>query len=1163
MNQQFTHLQTQSEYSIENSTIRIKKLIKSVKELGMDSVALVDNNNIFGAIKFYRAATAENIKPIFGATLTLENDNKIILLCMNREGYLNLSKLISLSYKKDGKVFITKNELFELNENLILISSKKSPIAELLLSGKLQNAEDELKEFNDCFKDRHYLGITRTLRGDDEKHLHLALALGVKTKTPVVALNDTQFLKPEDFETHEARVCIASGGLVDDEKRIRLFSGEQYLKSPAEMAEIFDDIPAVLTNSVEIAKRCSVKFELDEKNYLPQFPIPDGLSVAEFFTSECEIGLGKIIKKHNLDSKEYHERLKFEIDTILEMDFPGYFLIVADFIKWSKDNEIPVGPGRGSGAGSLVAYSLGITGVDPLKYDLLFERFLNPDRVSMPDFDIDFAPHGRDKVIDYVARKYGRESVSQIITFGTMAAKGVVRDVGRVLGQGYGFTDSLAKLIPNDLDITIDKTLNYEENLKKKAEKDKKDFAKIKSSKEQELSESAELTKRYNREEAVTSIIDLAKELEGMSRNAGTHAGGVIIAPGNISDFCPTYKGLGADDVIVSQFDKNDVEAVGLVKFDFLGLSNLSVIQKTVKIIKEYNLAGDEDKSDIDIDEIDLEDDTVFELYRKGDTTGIFQMESRGMREYLTRLEPTSIHDIVAMNALYRPGAMDQVDNYIDVKHGRKVVEYLHPILEETLAPTNGVFVYQEQVMRAAQKLSGFTLGGADLLRRAMGKKKPEEMAEQRENFVSGAFELNQVEKELANEIFDYIDKFSGYGFNKSHSVAYALVSYQTAWLKTHYRSAFMSAVISGVMGDTDRVGVMVSEILDAKIKIIPPNINLSNYDFSLAENKEDIIYGLGAIKGVGEAFIEQIVLNRKKGYKNLFDFCNKIEKKYLNKRAIEALIHSGSFDIFNKSRATLLASYETAVKSAEISQKEKASGQGSLFGSTTNEVLESYITKPSQGFKQELTFEKAVLGFYFSAHPVDEFKDDLQVLHAKYPRDITLRGAKELRIVAMIEHIFYRETKKGQMATLVLTDGVKKQDVIMFNKTLLEYGEKIEVGKIVVASCMVMKNYSDDEKYKDHHRVSVNEIEDAEIVRSKYAKYFAISLQKQHQQKFKELKDLILKNSGTTPVVLNYKVDNIVGSTILNEKYNIKSSSDMEIKINNFLNSKSSKTIY
>ena len=1157
MHQEFIHLQVQSEFSIENSTIRIKKLIQQAKLLKMPAIALTDNNNMFGAIKFYREAVKEKIKPIFGATITLEDDSKIILLCMNRDGYLNLSKLISLSYRKQGKVFISKQELFSLNENLILINTNQSLIARLLLTNKLSQAETTLNEINANFKDRCYIGILRSFRHKEEEYLHSAVALGIKTKTPIVALGDAQFLQKNDFEAHEARVCISAGGLVDDDKRARLYSREQYLKSSQEMCELFNDIPAAIDNSLEISKRCSVHFDLDKKNYLPQFPTPSGVGIAEFFTSEVKSGLDKIIKKYSLNKEQYYQRLEFELGTIVELDFSGYFLIVADFIAWSKENDIPVGPGRGSGAGSLVAYSLGITGVDPLKYDLLFERFLNPERVSMPDFDIDFAPHGRDKVIDYVSRKYGRSSVSQIITFGTMGAKGVVRDVGRVLGHPYGFSDRISKLIPNDLDITIDKALNYEENLAKKAEKDKKDLSKIKSSKEQELRDSFDLAKRYSSEEAVTSLIDLAKDLEGMTRHAGTHAGGVIIAPGNISDFCPTYKGLGDSDVVVTQFDKKDVEAVGLVKFDFLGLSNLSVIQKTVKLIAKNNLADEV----IDIDEIPLDDDKVYELYRNGDTTGIFQMESRGMREYLKRLKPTALNDVVAMNALYRPGAMDYVDNYIAVKHGKEV-EYPHPILEEILAPTNGVFVYQEQVMRAAQKMAGFSLGGADLLRRAMGYKNPDEMAKQRQNFLDGALEINGVDEDKANEVFDYIDKFAGYGFNKSHSVAYALVSYQTAWLKTHFRPAFMSAVISGVMGDTDRVEFMVDEIISSKIKIISPCINLSTYDFSL-NDKQDIIYGFGAIKGVGEAFIEQVIINRGDGYKNLFDFCDKIEKKYLNKRALEALIHSGSFDIFKQSRATLLASYSKAVRGAEIKQKEKASGQFSLFANNHIASKIDYEKRTKHEFRVELEAEKIVLGFYFSGHPTDEYRKNIDILNAKFPRELKLRGAKDIRVIAMITHIFYKETKKGQMATLVLSDGTKKIDVMLFNKTLMEFGDRLEIGKIIVANCTVMKNYNDDEKYKDFHRISINDIDNAEIVLSKYAKYFSISLQKHHNQQFIDLKNILLQNPGTCPVVLHYKVDNIVGSVTLSDKYNVFPNKELNQKIAILFNDKISNIAY
>lgn len=1156
MSAQFIHLECQSEYSITNSTIRIKNLVKQATSLKMNAIALTDNNCLFSAIKFYNAAIDENIKPIFGAKITIIDDfeYQITVLCMNKKGYLNLSTLISLSYEKTNKVFITFSELEKFNQDLIIISSINSSIGQLLINNK-DDVIIELDKFNKMLKNRHYLGISRTDRNNENKHLKNSINLALTTNTAIVATNDVQFLQQTEFSAHEARVCISEGGLIDDDKRISNYSDQQYLKSSMEMLELFDDIPEAIENTNEIAKRCNMHFELHKKNYLPEFPIQENLTIAEFFTKESQNGLDKIIVKHKLDTASYYQRLKSEIDIILTMDFPGYFLIVADFIKWSKDNNIPVGPGRGSGAGSLVAYALGITNVDPLKYGLLFERFLNPERVSMPDFDIDFCTSGRDKVINYVATKYGREKVSQIITFGTLGAKGVIRDVGRVMGQGYGWTDTLSKLIPNDLDININKALNYEQHLSEKAKKDKKDFAKIKSSKEKELQNTKELSRRYSTQEGVTSLIDLSIELEGLARNTGTHAGGVVIAPSSISNFCPIYKGSKEDDVIVSQFDKDDVEAVGLVKFDFLGLSNLSVIAKAVKTIKQHNLTD----KDIDINDIPLDDPRVFKLYQTGDTTGIFQVESSGMREYLKCLKPTNFNDIVAMLALYRPGAMDYVDDYIAVKHGRKI-SFPHSILKEILEPTNGVFVYQEQVMQAAQNMAGFSLGNADLLRRAMGKKKPEEMAKQRQSFVDGALKINSIDAKKANEIFDYIDKFAGYGFNKSHSVAYALISYQTAWLKTHYRAAFMAAVISGVMGDTDRVAFMIDEITNSGIKIFPPSVNYSNFDFVI-NNKQQIIYGLGAIKGLGLAFIEQITLNRASNYTNLFDFCQKIEKKYLNKRGIKALIYAGAFDEFGETRATLIKNYKRAVHQAEIKQKDLSTGQTSLFASSSLDAKYNKVIE--YNFRKKLEIEKSVMGFYFHAHPVDEFIKYLDLISATELNKTKLRGAKEIRVLALVEKIFYRESKKGQMANVLLKDGSSELNAMVFNDTLLKISDKLEVGKVVIASCIVRASRSTDEKYKNNLQITINDIDEVDVIKAKYAKCFEIFLQNKDQQKFYDLKNILLQNKGKTPVVLHYNSNGAIGFSTLNEKYNVFATSDLTIQIDVLLQNKSSNIKY
>nr|MCS5586268.1 DNA polymerase III subunit alpha [Gammaproteobacteria bacterium] len=832
-NSEFVHLHCHSEYSVENSLIRIPKLVEKAKELGMSSIALTDNNNLFAAVKLYKSAKGAGVKPIFGAELTLKGEEQnfsLLVLCQNHEGYLNLSELISLSYLQgqtlDG-VSITIEQLKKHQQGLILIALPvRSDVAQHLINNKIPEATKQAENWKAIFGDRFYLGVQRTGRAHDERHLHLCIELGLELDIPLVATNDVEFLQKQDFDAHEARICISQGGLLDDARREKHYHAEQYLKSGEEMEVLFSDLPEATINSTEIAKRCNVHFELYKKNYLPDFPIPEGLSIAQFLTQESEVGLDDRLQGLKVDRQVYDDRLAFELSVIIQMDFPGYFLIVADFISWSKDNGIPVGPGRGSGAGSLVAYVLGITNVDPIKHELLFERFLNPERVSMPDFDIDFCTDRRDEVIEYVSKKYGAEKVSQIITYGTMAAKGVVRDVGRVLGHPYGFSDRISKSIPNDLKINLSRALGYFKEGESQENKDKW--------------YSEELKGRYDSEESVTTLIDLSLELEGLVRNVGTHAGGVLIAPSKISDFCPTYKGPNESDGVVSQFDMKDVEAVGLVKFDFLGLSNLTVIDKTVKLVFAKGLSDEL----IDLDALSLDDEGVYELLQRCDTTGIFQLESDGMRGYLKKLQADSFEDIVAMLALYRPGPLGagMVDDYINVKHGTQKVKYPHPMLEEILKPTNGVFLYQEQVMKSAQVMAGYSLGGADLLRRAMGKKIAAEMDAQRNVFVKGAAE-HGIDVEKANEIFDLIDKFSGYGFNKSHSVAYAYVSYQTAWLKAHYPAAFMASVLSGMMDDTDRISFTVNEVQAMGLTVDGPSINESYHEFSIRDEKT-ITYG-------------------------------------------------------------------------------------------------------------------------------------------------------------------------------------------------------------------------------------------------------------------------------------------------------------------------------
>ncbi len=1108
----FVHLQCQSEYSVKNSLVRVSKLIDNVKEIGMTSIALTDDTSLFSAIKFYQKATNAGIKPIIGSKISVDFDlghYEVLLLCQNHAGYLNLSELISKAYLNEqgiSIVSVTEEQLISHQDGLIMISSPiSSDISKLLFLNEIDQAYEKASHWKSIFKDRYYLSAQRTDRHSDEYLLNHTIELGTKLDIPVVATNDVQFIHKTDFDSHEARICIAEGALLDDARRLKIFSKSQYLKTPDEMAALFEDYPQLIENANEIAKRCNLHFKLFEKNYLPEFPTPQGKSISEFFTEESKNGLQIRLNGLDVDKESYFERLNFELSVILEMDFPGYFLIVSDFIRWAKEHGIPVGPGRGSGAGSLVAWALSITNVDPIQHDLLFERFLNPERISMPDFDIDFCTDRRDEVIAYVSNKYGSEKVSQIITYGTMAAKGVVRDVGRVLGHPYGFSDQISKMIPNELKMTLAKALE----------------------------DSPELKSRYDSEESVSTLINLSQDLEGLIRNVGTHAGGVVIAPSKISDFCPIYKGSDESDVVVSQFDKDDVEAVGLVKFDFLGLSNLTVIDKAVKTIAKKGLS----KGLINIDTLKLDDPKVFKLLQDCNTTGVFQLESDGMRGYLKKLKPDSFEDIVAMLALYRPGPLDagMVDDYIQVKHGAKV-RYPHEMLEEILKPTNGVFLYQEQVMKSAQVMAGYSLGGADILRRAMGKKKVEEMEQQREVFVNGAAEKN-IKESKANEIFDLIDKFSGYGFNKSHSVAYAYISYQTAWLKAHFPAPFMAAVLSGVMDDTDRVAFTVGESKKNGIKVIAPNINKSEYEFSIIDN-QTIVYGLGAIKGVGEALVKEMVLERKTNgeYSDIYDLCYRIEKNFLNRRAIEALIYSGAFDFFDIKRATLISTYPSAVRQAEQRQNDTSKGQNSLFSEDKShiEYEKKYIKGEFLSFKNIMQLEKNVMGYYLDRHPIDWYASDLKSIVCSLPKDLVFRNNREVRVLCLISEIVYRNTKRGQMVSLTLEDGEKSINAAVFSQKLAQNSEHILLDEVVVVSGKVNKDF------RDQWQIVVDRIDPVDKVQIKYAKYLEIQLTEANKNEYSKLCDLLKKYQGKCPVIIEYQSSNSSGKIPLSKEFDV-----------------------
>ena len=1149
-NTEFVHLHCHSEYSVENSLIRIPKLVEKAKELGMSAIALTDNANLFAAVKLYKEAKGAGIKPIFGAELVLkgeEQNTSLLLLCQNHEGYLNLSELISLSYLQGqtiDSVSITAEQLQAHHQGLILIALPvRSDVAQHLINNQITKATQQAQAWQAVFGDRFYLGVQRTSRTYDERHLHLCIELGLTLDIPLVATNDVEFLQKQDFDAHEARICISQGGLLDDARREKRYHAEQYLKSGKEMETLFSDLPELIINSTEIAKRCNVHFELYKKNYLPDFPIPEGLNIAQFLTQESQAGLDSRLQGLEVDRQVYDDRLAFELSVIIQMDFPGYFLIVADFISWSKDNGIPVGPGRGSGAGSLVAYVLGITNVDPIKHELLFERFLNPERVSMPDFDIDFCTDRRDEVIEYVSKKYGAEKVSQIITYGTMAAKGVVRDVGRVLGHPYGFSDRISKSIPNDLKINLSRALGYFKEGESQENKDKW--------------YSEELKGRYDSEESVTTLIDLSLELEGLVRNVGTHAGGVLIAPSKISDFCPIYKGPNETDGVVSQFDMKDVEAMGLVKFDFLGLSNLTVIDKTVKLVFAKGLSDEL----IDLDALSLDDKGVYELLQRCDTTGIFQLESDGMRGYLKKLQADSFEDIVAMLALYRPGPLGagMVDDYIGVKHGTQKVKYPHPMLEEILKPTNGVFLYQEQVMKSAQVMAGYSLGGADLLRRAMGKKIAAEMDAQRDVFVKGAAE-HDIDVEKANEIFDLIDKFSGYGFNKSHSVAYAYVSYQTAWLKAHYPAAFMASVLSGMMDDTDRIAFTVNEVQSMGLIVDGPSVNESYHEFSILDEKT-ITYGLGAIKGVGEALVETLVAERKANgnYQDLFDFCARIERRSLNKRAVEALIYSGALDGFGVDRASLIKTYPSAMKKAEQQQNDQSSGQSGLFANEQvhNEYEVHYLPSPSFSFRETLQFEKMVMGYYFYNHPTDEYKADLKHISATLPSALVFRNNKEARILALISELRYRSTRSGkQMANIMLEDGGTLLNAVIFPKVMESVSDQLVADSVVVASGKINKDY------RDEWQLMIDKVEAVDTVKEKYARSFEVLLNQKHQRLFEQLSALLKQNQGQCPVKFRYQVDSTQGS-IITQDYFVKPAQQLIDAVDALLGDRVSKINY
>lgn len=1044
----FVHLHVRSEFSLVDSIVRISDLIAHTKTTQMPSVAMTDFMNIYGLVKFYSDAQKKGIKPIFGADVMIKRQDRIAqvtFLVLNYVGYLNLIKIISIAYVEEtlerGRV-VDWDFIKEHHEGLIVLLGKQSDIGQILLANDPSQAIPYLQDWQTLFSQRVYLELVRVGRERDEDFVHLAVDLAQKLQCPVVATNDVRFLRHEDFEAHEVRVCIGNKDILADSKRPKIYSPEQYLKSPEQMQELFADIPSALENSVLIAQRCNLTLDLG-KPQLPDYPVPEGMTIAQFFAEHSHKSLLKRLDKildnnspnYETDKKRYQERLDFELKIINLMGFAGYFLIVMDFIQWAKQNGVPVGPGRGSGAGSLVAYALEITDLDPLPYDLLFERFLNPERVSMPDFDIDFCMDGRDSVIEYVAHRYGREAVAQIITFGTMAAKAVIRDVARVQGKSYGLANRLSKLIPTKPGTTLEDALKEEPEL------------------------NALLTNPEDRDhESAKEIWEMAICLEGITRNVGKHAAGILIAPSKLTDFTAIY--CDEEKNWVSQYDKGDVEKVGLVKFDFLGLRNLTIIDWAVKDINKKR--QEKGLESIDLNVISLTDAASYKLLQEGKSTAVFQLESSGMKKLLRKLKPSNFEDLIALVALYRPGPLESgmVDDFINRKHGRAQVaypdaQYQHECLKPILEPTYGVIVYQEQVMQIAQSMAGYSLGGADLLRRAMGKKDAGEMAKQRSLFMDGA-KAKSIDAELAGHIFDLMEKFAGYGFNKSHSAGYALLAYQTAWLKTHFPAEFMAAVLTSEMHNTDNIVPLVEECRVMRLVIEPPHVNYSEFKFITRDNG-NIVYGLGAVKGVGEGPVENIIAVRTESgpFKDLFDFCSRVDLRKCNKRTLEALIRSGAMDGFGAHRSALMASLENAISAAEQNNSNSEMGMADLFGDVVQQAPEfQFADAEPWTEKERLLIERDTLGLYLTGHPIDQYEKEINSFLDVRLSDIqpTRRGVTTL-LTGIVMSVDIQRGMRGTSAFVTLDDRTNRVRVGFFGDNYVNYFADAENDKKILES--------------------------------------------------------------------------------------------------------------
>jgi DNA polymerase-3 subunit alpha len=1161
----FIHLRLHSEYSIADGIVRIPEAVAAAKQDAMPALALTDLNNVFGLIKFYQAARSSGIKPIIGCDVFVSNPAerdqpfRLLLLCQSNAGYLRLCNLLTRAYRENqyrGRPELNRQWLREGADGLIALSGAHfGEVGAALLNGNGATARQLAQEYAGLFPGRYYLEVQRNGFAREEAHLRETLQLAAELGLPVVATHPVQFLSIDDFKAHETRVCIAEGYVLNDKRRMRHFTAQQYFKTQAEMVALFADLPEALQNSVEIAKRCNLTLNLG-KPHLPDFPTPNGESLDDFLRTESERGLQERMVQLFPDEaeraakmQEYTERLAFEINTIQKMEFPGYFLIVAEFIRWAKDyrseefpNGVPVGPGRGSGAGSLVAYSLGITDLDPLRYALLFERFLNPERVSMPDFDVDFCQDGRELVINHVREKYGAQCVSQIVTFGTMASKAVIRDVGRVLDFPYGLCDRLSKLVPLEGVKPV--------SLKKARELE------------------PEFNAIINSEEGVEELLELGGRLEDLTRNVGMHAGGVLIAPGKLTDFCPLYCAEGSDST-VSQLDKDDVEKIGLVKFDFLGLRTLTIIDWAVRYVRQMP-----QQESFSIEAIPLVDKLTYDLLKASNTTAVFQLESRGMKDLIRRLQPDTFEDIVALVALYRPGPLESgmVEDFINRKHGRAKADYFHPDLEVSLTPTYGVIVYQEQVMQIAQIIGGYSLGAADLLRRAMGKKNADEMAQQRSIFVDGAVKRG-IDEKLATLLFDLMEKFAGYGFNKSHSAAYALVSYQTAYLKAHYPAAFMAATLSSDMDNTDKVHIAYIDTLAQNVRVLPPDVNSSDYRFAPTDEKT-MAYGLGAIKGTGEAAIVNIVkVREERPFRDLFDFCCRVDKRVVNRRAIEALIRGGAFDTISDHRHQLMASLDAALGSAE--QQARAANQNSLFGDDESVSMPVMLANVARWpVREQLQQEKLALGYYLSGHPYQEYAAELANFIKLKLTDVTpqLVGQSSnnngngrrnsgvaVVLAGIVSGVRIQQTRRGRMAIVTLDDGSAQIEVTVFNEEYERSRPWIREDEL-----LIVRGKASLDEYSGNMRVSGEELFDIASARSTFAKHLELAVSTDNRISVTRLKELLTPyRDGKCPVVICYR--NVVADAQLRlgEEWGVTLHSDLIDGLNKLLDTQNVRISY